>query len=124
MAGLVALAGALLLACQLVHSTPVPVLKHAPASTLTLKIEFDETAPFDGVHFAYTQVGVTVFVSSGGHAVGLSSKQKLMCNGVQFYNLPNPELFAWIDRQPATAFQRVTVSSASSTVEAIRWTAP
>ena len=97
--GTVALAAALFLACGQIM--PPPVLDHAPASALTLAIQFDDGPILDGSQYVNTQVEVIVNVFSGGHAVTLSSEQKLTCNGVQ---LPNPgtgEMDAAVDRQPA-----------------------
>jgi hypothetical protein len=78
-----------------------PLLDHAPASVLTLSIQFDEAPRFNGSQFVNTQVGVTVNVFSGGHAVTLTSEQKLTCNGVQLANPGTGELSAVVDRPPA-----------------------
>jgi hypothetical protein len=51
---MVALAALLFFACG--QTAPPIVLYHAPASDLTLGIQFDDLSPFDGSHFSITQV--------------------------------------------------------------------
>ena len=97
--GTIALAAALFLACGQIM--PPPVLDRAPASALTLAIQFDDGPILEGSQYVNTPVEVIVNVFSGGHAVTLSSEQKLTCNGVKFPNPGTGELDAAVDRPPA-----------------------
>jgi len=95
---MVVLAAALFLACGQIQ--PPPVLEHAPASALTFAIELEDVSRFDGSRISITQVEVTVTVFSHGHAVTLSSQQKLWCNGVPFSKPSYGEMAVPVDRQP------------------------
>jgi hypothetical protein len=97
--GTVALAAAVFLACGQIK--PPPELDHAPASALTLAMVFDDGPRLNGSQFVTMPVELTVSTFSGGHAVTLTSKQKLTVNGVMLSNPAWGEMAAPLDRQPA-----------------------
>jgi hypothetical protein len=84
------------------------VVDHAPASALSI-------AFIDASSFTDNLVVLTVDVVSGGHAVALSSKQQLACNGVTF-SQPSlgGGLIAKVDRQPAGGSYKRARSSAAT----------